>query len=120
MKKLSLLLAICMILTLVFSTVAVAETGVGYGSKKINGSGTITIKATEKPKYVYITIVGCSGVSTGYVDVAGPNSTGATTVLVRFTGDTSVKKTIVNGSAGEYDFHIYTDGSCTVNITMTR
>ncbi len=120
MKRLSLMLAICMMLTFVFSTVAVAETGVGYNSKKINGSGTITVNATEAPRYVYITVVGCSGVTTGYVAVSGPNSTGATDVLLNFTGDKSVKKTILNGSAGEYDFYIYTDGSCTVNITMTR
>lgn len=120
MKKLSLSLAICMLLTIVFSTVAVAETGVGYNSKKINGSGTITIDASAAPRYVYITIVGCSGVTTGYVAVSGPNSTGATDILLNFSGDTSVKKTIVSGSAGEYEFYIYTDGSCTVNITMTR
>ena len=120
MKRLSLMLAICMMLTLVFSTVAVAETGVGYGSKKINGSGTITIDATAAPRYVYITIVGCSGVTTGYVTVSGPNSAGDTNALLRFTGDTSERRNIRNGSAGEYEFHIYTDGSCTVNITMTR
>ncbi len=118
MKKLSLLLAICMILTLVFSTVAVAETGVGYNSGKIDVSGTIVVTASNKPKYVYITITGSKNVSSGVVSVVKPGS-GLREVLTDFSGDVA-KKVAITGTAGDYEFYIQCTGSCNVNITMTR
>ncbi len=118
MKRLTWAFLICMVLAMVFSAVAVAETGVGYNSGSIDGSGKITVTANNKPRYVYIIITGSKNVSTGAISVKKPGSN-TYELLADFSGDTA-KKVSISGSAGDYEFYIQCTGSCNVNITMTR
>ena len=75
MKKLCSVLLVCVVLAMVFATAALAETTVGSGSKNIYGSGTLTITASQAPRYIYVTISNCSGASYGIITVKKPNGT---------------------------------------------
>lgn len=121
MKKLCSVLLVCVVLAMVFVTAALAETTVGNGSKNIYGSGTLTITASQAPRYIYVTIFNCSGASYGIITVKKPNGTSYSNFL-EFDGNVSNKKVrVYNTVSGDYDFNVaYTGGSCTISVTMTR
>ena len=120
MKKLCSILLVCAVLTMTFATTAFAETTVGSGSKNINGSGTLTVTASQDPKYIYVTISNCSGVSYGIITVDKPDGTSYSNFL-EFTGNVSNKKIrVYNTTSGDYDFNVACTGSCTISVTMTK
>lgn len=120
MKKLCSILLICAVLTMFFATTVLAETTVGSGSKDIYGSGTLTVTASQAPKYVYVTISNCSGVSYGVVTINKPNGTSYSNFL-EFSGDLSNKKIKLSGAvSGDYDFKVACTGSCTISVTMAK
>ena len=119
MKKLASLLAVCMVLTLVFTSFALAETTVGSGTKNISGSGTLTVNASEAPKYITVQISNCSGIGYGVVTVDKPDGTSYSN-FIEFTSNTTKKVRVYNTVAGNYDFNVALAGSCTITVTMTK
>lgn len=74
-KKLYSILLICAVFAMIFATTVLTKTTIGSGSKYLNGFNTLTVTASQAPKYVYVTISICSGVSYGVVTINKPNVT---------------------------------------------
>ena len=119
MKKLLSLLMLSLIFVIAFSGTVLAETTVGSGTKNINGSATLTVTASQAPKYITVQISNCTDVSYGVITVDKPNGTSYSNFL-EFTGNVTKKVRLYNTTAGEYDFNVGCTGSCTITVTMTK
>lgn len=113
----SFILVLCLLFTVVFSTVAYAAE-LDSATKHINTSGEIELYTSASPKYFEFDIEITSGVGYGVIQVQKPDGSYYNN-FVEFSGDTTVRKRVYFADAGRYVIEVSLAGSANVTVTIT-
>ena len=113
----SLIIVLCLMFTVVFSTVAYAAE-LDSATKHINTSGEIELYVSDSPKYFDFDIEITSGVGYGVIQVMKPDGSYYNN-FVEFSGDTSVRKRVYFADAGRYVIEVSLAASANVTVTIS-
>lgn len=117
MKKILSILMVVLMLSIAFSSIAMAAT-LDSDSAYCTGTANFTLTASSKPTKLKVVISGASYLPYGSVWITR-SDTGATAASdITLSGNGEYETTIRNRYIGDYDIGVYTSGSCTVTVYL--